>query len=98
MIRICSASSTSTARYWIALTKKMKRASAPSEKLSPQDCNRSHRTYATYRESGFFLGFFAVLDDVALLKKNSLRDLFPLRLRAEKPFEVHREVFEFFLL
>src|ERR1051325_4134208 len=64
---------------------------ARSEKSLPRNCSGA----ALIR---FLFGFLAVFDDVALLEKNPLRDLFPLRLGAKEPFEVHREMFELFLL
>jgi len=47
---------------------------------------------------GLLLGLLAVLDDVALLKEDSLGDLPPQRRAAEQELEVHAEMLELLAL
>src|SRR3954447_8099485 len=47
---------------------------------------------------GFFLSRLALLDDVALGEEDGLQLLAPHRRATQQEFEVHSEMFEFFLL
>ena len=81
------------------VAKQVAHGALPPQAADPQRlATNERRTPSRLVLGRLLLGLLTVLDDVALLEEDSLRDLAPKRRAAQQEFEVHTEVLELLAL